>query len=327
MQDTTTIIQFLNQPGPTSGSQLGDALGISRMAVQKRIQSLVDVGLPVTASRGVGYVLEDGVSLLDASVIQRQFIPSVAGLIESIEVFQAIESTNSYLLSQAAPIGKAKVCLAESQSAGRGRRGNDWQSAPYRNIMLSLSWGFDHWPSTITGLGLAVGLVVAEYLNLQFNAGVSIKWPNDLLVGKDKLGGILVDVAGESTGACNVVVGLGLNVHQPNWSSEEAYQWQDLRGLGVNIDRNTLAADLISVLSAMLSEFAKTGFSPLTNRWNALSSYAGQTIRVGSADDFIIGNMQGVDDSGALLLEVAGESRRIDDSGVSVRLVGSAGKD
>lgn len=320
MQDASKIVQFLNQPGPTSGSELGRALGVSRMAVQKRMQALIDLGMPVTASRGVGYTLEDGVSLLDSDVIQRSFIPSVAQLVESVEVFQTIESTNSYLLAQEVIPGKAKVCLAEHQSAARGRRGNDWQSSPYRNIMLSLSWGFDHWPATITGLGLAVGLVVAEYLNLQFDAGVTIKWPNDLLVDGRKLGGILVDVAGESTGACNLVVGLGLNVHQPNWSDELGYQWQDLNSLGITPDRNILAADLVSVLSAMLSEFAKTGFSVLTERWNALSSYAGQTISVGNSDSILVGKMCGVDEAGALLLMVDDAMHRIDDSSVSVRL-------
>jgi len=322
MQDASKIIQFLNQPGPTSGAQLGEAMGISRMAVQKRIQALVDMGLPVTASRGVGYVLDEGVTLLEAARIEQGLLPSVTSFVDSVDVFQSLESTNSYLLSKPFINAKAKVCLAESQSAGRGRRGNDWQSSPYRNVMLSLSWGFNHWPATITGLGLAVGLVVAEYLNLQYDAGVSIKWPNDLLVGERKLGGILVDVAGESSGACNVVIGLGLNVHQPDWSTETHYQWQDLSGLGLSLDRNRLAADLISVLSAMLSEFAKSGFSPLTERWNALSSYANKTVRVGRDDEFVFGQIQGVDETGALLLAVDGNIHRVDDSNLSVRLAG-----
>lgn len=326
MQDATKIIEFLNRPEATSGAELGRRLGISRMAVQKRIQTLVELGLPLTASRGVGYTLDSGVSLLEAKLIQQRLIPTVAGLIDSIDVFQSIESTNSHLLSQPIVNGKAKVCLAESQSAGRGRRGNDWRSAPYRNIMLSISWGFDRWPSTITGLGLAVGLVVAEYLNLQYDAGVTIKWPNDLLVGGDKLAGILVDVAGESTGACNVVIGLGLNVHQPDWSDESDYHWQDLDGLGIKPNRNDLASDLVSVISAMLSEFSKSGFSPLTTRWNALSSYADQVIRVGADEaSSLIGRMSGVDETGALLVEVGVDGERdvvrIDNSSVSVRLV------
>lgn len=322
MQDVDKIIRLLNQYSPVSGTRLGEELGVSRMAVQKRIQTLVDAGMPLSASRGVGYTLESDVVLLESDRIKSNIVPAAAALVGEVEVQQSIVSTNSYLLSQPINIGEATVCLAEAQTAGRGRRGNDWQSAPYRNIMLSLSWGFDHWPATITGLSLAVGLVVAEYLNQEYNINTSIKWPNDLLVNGKKLGGILVDVSGESGGTCNVVVGIGLNVHQSNWSTETGYQWQDLSGLGISVDRNDLAADLISVLAAMLSEFAKHGFSPLTERWNSLSSYADKQIRIINADaGERLGRMVGVDETGALLLDDGGEIHRIDDSSVSVRLV------
>ncbi len=321
MHDESKLIEFLRQEGGCSGSVIGEALGISRMTVQKRIQALADNGLPVSAQSGVGYVLQDGVSLLHETTITKQFIPSIAQLIDSVEVFQSIESTNSYLLSRPIQLAKAQVCLAEAQSAGRGRRGNDWQSSPYRNIMMSISWGFDHWPATITGLSLAVGLVVAEYLNSQHRADVSIKWPNDLLVGRDKLGGILVDVSGESSGVCNVVIGLGLNVHQPDWSTEPNYRWQDLVGLGIEVDRNVLAADLCSVIVAMLSRYVETGFAPMIDRWNQLSSYANKQITVSKGEQRMQGMMAGVDAAGALLLEVAGDVIRIDDSSSRVRLV------
>lgn len=323
MQSNEKLIELLNRPGPVSGTEIGEALGISRVAVQKRIQLLVDNGLPVHALAGKGYTLPDGLTLLSAKSIKEGLYTS---LIDSVEVCQSISSTNSHLLQQEIHVGRAKLCVTESQSAGRGRRGNDWQSAPYRNLMLSLSWGFDHWPETITGLGLAVSLVIAEYLNEfvlpESSPDVKIKWPNDLMVNKDKLGGILIDVAGESSGACNVVVGIGLNVHQPNWSEGGAYQWQDLHGLGVNSDRNKLIAEMSSALLVMFDEFGRAGFEPLSARWNALSSYAGQRIKVGDEVDYVEGLMHGVDSIGALLLkDDLGRIQRFTDSNVSVRLL------
>ena len=186
MEGIETIVRYLNRSGPTSGSELGEALGISRMAVQKRIQALIDMGLPVSATRGVGYILDSDVGLLQADQIESLLIPTIADLTESVEVFQSIESTNSYLLTQSFEPNRARVCMAESQTSGRGRRGNNWQSTPYKNIMLSVSWSFDHWPATITGLGLAVGLVIAEYLNNQLGVKAKIKWPNDILVAISK---------------------------------------------------------------------------------------------------------------------------------------------
>ena len=137
-----------------------------------------------------------------------------------------------------------------------------------------------------------------------------------------KLAGILVDVAGESTSACHVVIGVGLNIHQPDWSTQNSdYQWVDLVSLGVQCDRNVLAANLINGLLLMLSDFERYGFDPFVERWNALSSYAGRRIRVIDGETSVVGMMKGVDRSGALLLSVAGDEVRFADSSVSVRLV------
>jgi len=315
------LVRLLNQPGAQSGTHLGEVLGVSRVAIQKRIKQLTDNGLPIAAVSGKGYTLEDGVRLLEKEELS-SFVKHT-GLLESIEILQCVESTNSHLLAQTVSKGGAKVCVAESQTAGRGRRGNDWQSAPYRNIMLSMSWGFSNWPETITGLGLAVALVVVEHINSAYGLDVRIKWPNDLMVGEDKLGGILIDVAGESSGVCNVVIGLGLNIHQPDWAGDEsAYRWKDFETLGVIVNRNELIANIAVAWSLMLQEFDESGFTPLAERWNALSSYAGRKVRVGNAEQFVEGQMQGVDSVGALLVQSAdGEIHRFSDSGVSVRLV------
>ena len=318
--DQDKLLQLLNQPGVKSGTDLGDALGVSRMAVQKRIHSLSENGLPIAAVPGKGYSLAPDIHLLSEYELRAGLDPE---MLESLELFQSIPSTNSHLLEQSIELRKARVCISESQSAGRGRRGNDWQSAPYRNVMLSISWGFDHWPETITGLGLAVAMVIAERLNQDYSLGVKIKWPNDLLVADDKLAGILIDVAGESSGACNVVIGVGLNVHQPDWSdSTSGYRWQDLYGLGVKLNRNKLIAKLVNDLTSMLVGFEAQGFKPLVERWNSLSSFAGANIRVGDDESFVTGVMQGVDTTGALLLlNSKGEVQRFADSNVSVRKI------
>ena len=331
MLDQDKLISLLNQPGVQSGTLLGQALGVSRVAVQKRIQALIDNGLPITAVPGAGYSLESDVCLLSAEAIAGEIMavnPNYQGRFASLEVEQSLSSTNDHLLAQSIEGGQMRVCVAEAQQAGRGRRGNAWQSAPYRNIMLSASWSFTHWPETITGLGLAAAQSVVELLNEQFGneqngANIKIKWPNDIMVGDDKLGGILIDVAGEASGACNVVLGLGLNVHQPDWSlSNEDYRWCDLRSLGLPMDRNKLVGQIVAAWLTMLLEFEKTGFAPLTDRWNKLSSYAEKRIRVGERDNDIQGKMLGVDSAGALLLESDdGQIHRFSESNVSVRLI------
>jgi len=260
---------------------------------------------------------------LSSAKIQSYLRPRSLALLDSISVVQTIGSTNSELLAQPINLRSARACIAEAQETGRGRRGNDWQSAPNKNVMMSLSWGFEQWPDTITGLGLAVALSTVEALNSDYDLDIKIKWPNDLMVGDDKLGGILIDMASNPRGGCNVVIGLGLNVHQPDWSVANAdYQWQDLNGLEVYPDRNVLIARFIDCWLEMLVQFSQTGFSLMRERWNKLSSYASKQIRVGSEDDYLTGTMLGVDAQGALLVEDAeNKVHVITDSNVSVRLV------
>lgn len=260
---------------------------------------------------------------LDGAVIQAFLTALGQNKIDSIEVLQSVGSTNSHLLEQQTEVGRARLCVTEMQNAGRGRRGNEWRSAPYKNVMLSVSWGFSHWPKSITGLGLAVALVITERLNKDYDLNVKIKWPNDLMIDDRKLAGILIDVAGEAGGVCNVIVGLGLNVHQPDWSgSDTSYAWQDLHSLGIQIDRNEFIAKLVNDWIGMLSGFELNGFAPLAPVWNQHSSYTGKTISVGNGGHQVVGEMQGVDVNGALIVEDSeGETHIFSESNVSVRLV------
>ena len=112
-------------------------------------------------------------------------------------------------------------------------------------------------------------------------------------------------------------------MHQPDWSSDDAaYRWVDMASLGLEVCRNQLIGAISNDLIQMLSNFEDVGFSPLVERWNALSSYRGERVRVGSAHDFIEGDMHSVDSAGALLVvDDSGVEHRFADSNVSVRLV------
>ena len=260
---------------------------------------------------------------LDSDSICMAFDELARPHIQEAEVFKNLDSSNTYLLGQVIDVGLARVCAVESQSKGRGRRGNEWLSAPNKNIMMSMSWGFAQWPASITGLGLAVALIVAERLNADHQLDVEIKWPNDLLINGDKLAGVLVDVIGEARGACNVVLGLGLNVRQDDWSKSDAgYAWTDLHSLGIELDRNEFVGHIVSDWVAMLQSFESNGFAPLAERWAKLSSYADKKIAVGDPTSKIVGRMQGVDQTGALVVKSDdGKEHVFSDSNVSVRLV------
>lgn len=240
-----------------------------------------------------------------------------------VRVFDSIDSTNSWVLHQAITPGAGLLCVAEQQTKGRGRRGNQWQSAPGENIMMSLGWCFAAWPEAITGLSLTVGMVAAEHLNARYDLDVKVKWPNDLLVGEEKLAGILIELSGQPDGVCQVVIGLGLNVHQPDWSRDQKdYRWCDLNQFGIKVDRNELIGDIVRELVLALKGFEQNGFAPLVSTWPQLSSYQGRKINVFSDALEVTGEMAGVDEFGALLVvDEAGAEHRFIESNVSVRLV------
>jgi len=105
MLDLNRLIELLNQPGTHSGTQLGEQLGVSRVAVQKKIQGLIENGLPIQAVSGKGYCLEEGVNLLSVGDIQTAL--SSSDKVTSVEVLQSIESTNSYLMAKPVIAGGA----------------------------------------------------------------------------------------------------------------------------------------------------------------------------------------------------------------------------
>jgi len=320
MPDNQKLLQILSVPGFHSGTRLGEELGISRVAIKNRMQSLIDQGVPIQAVHGKGYCLEQGVVLLQQGLIRERLSPSVLAKLGRFSVLSEVASTNEFLATEPLSDEHFNLCIAEAQTAGRGRRGRHWLASPYRNIIMSLSWQFERWPNTISGLGLAASLVVAEQLRAQYEVDVMIKWPNDLLVDGAKIAGVLVDVSGESGGACRAILGLGLNVSQVEKPQALEYPVQDMTSLGCHVDRNDLVPLVVNAWVDMLGVFAELGFSAFQSRWNELSSYYAQEVVVVSKKESVTGFMRGVDASGALLLEVDGCMRRFVDSSVSVRL-------
>ena len=166
-------------------------------------------------------------------------------------------------------------------------------------------------------------MVVAEHLRAHYSLNVMVKWPNDLMLGNNKLGGILIELAGDAGSQCQVVIGLGLNVDQSTVDEDDAsYAWTDLKTQGVMPDRNQLVGQIARELIAALQGFELDGFTRLVPLWPEYSSYAGKRIKVGAGNNPVTGIMSGVDEHGALLLlDDHGHTHRFDDSAVHVRLI------
>ncbi|HEY5789371.1 MAG TPA: bifunctional biotin--[acetyl-CoA-carboxylase] ligase/biotin operon repressor BirA [Gammaproteobacteria bacterium] len=305
-----------------AGPALAASLGVSRAAVWKAVQRLAGLGVEVHAVRGRGYRLAAPLELLDAARIEAAVGPRARALLRGIEVHREIDSTNRHLMQRAYNgAGSGLACLADSQRAGRGRRGRSWYSPLGHNLYLSLLWRYAHGPEVLSGCSLAVGVVLAQLLQELGLQQVRLKWPNDLLCGGRKLGGILLETAGESGGPCSVVVGIGLNLRMPGQGVAIDQPWTDLASaLGERAPPlNRLAGAVLERLLPLLDAYPASGFAAYQAEWRRFDALAGARVALQLGERTVHGECRGVDASGALLLLHDGVERRYHGGEASLR--------
>lgn len=303
----TILLPLLADGEFRSGQDLAAALGVSRTAVWKQLNNLAELGLEIESVKGRGYRIPGGLDLLDARAVEAGLGSEASGMLARLDLLETTDSTNAEVMRQLAQgAGAGLVCSAEQQSAGRGRRGRHWVSPFARNLYLSLAWEYQQGAAALEGLSLAVGVGVARALAASGLPPVQLKWPNDILHQGAKLGGILLEMTGDAAGACQVVVGVGLNVAMPAHAARDIEQeWTDIQTLsgGKHPGRSQLLAALLNELLPLLAEFENDGFSTWRQQWTALDAFAGEAVVVHTGGTPLTGIALGVDDRGALQLE------------------------
>lgn len=317
----TALLQLLADGAEHSGTELGERLGISRAAIWKQLQTLSELGIELDASPGRGYRLREPLDLLDPAAIHAAVDGRIA--LASLDVFPRIDSTNAFLLTdhRATEADALRVALAEQQTAGRGRRGRDWVSPFARNICCTVKRQFPCGLEGLSGLSLVVGLAIAQALAAQGIAGVQLKWPNDLRAGGKKLGGVLIELAGDAGGPCTAVMGFGINVRMPGSAGDAIDQpWTDLQALSAQLpSRNTLVAEMLVQLAQALDQFAELGFAPFASAWSARDEFRGLPVKMLGVNTELSGIAAGVDERGALMLETPTGLRAVVAGEVSLR--------
>lgn len=214
-------------------------------------------------------------------------------------------STNSDLLADLKYLNLPTLLIAESQTAGKGRAGRTWHSAPDAALTFSLAWKFNAPAQALLGLPLAVGVVVAETLAL-FDVDTRLKWPNDVLRDGKKVAGILIETAatsgpaGEATWA---VIGIGINLLAPDELIRRIGQ-PVAAAPNLQANRNRVLAALLNGLAEALALFETRGFAAFRERWNDLHAHHGQAVVITDRGQVLHeGSAMGVDDSGRLLLD------------------------
>jgi BirA family transcriptional regulator, biotin operon repressor / biotin---[acetyl-CoA-carboxylase] ligase len=190
---------------------------------------------------------------------------------------------------------------------------------------MSWSWCFEGLATQTGALSLATGVAVLRALRALGIGGAQIKWPNDLVTPRGKLGGILIEVRSEAAGPMHVVVGLGLNLALGRQARAQIVQLgnaaTDLAELagGTPPAREALAAMLLDHGVAVLVQFAQSGLAPFLAEYRAADALRDRAVQVQGGDLPAGGVARGIDDDGALKVEHAGRIHRIIAGEVSVR--------
>lgn len=218
-----------------------------------------------------------------------------------------LASTNTWLFAHRPVAGK--ICIAETQVAGRGRQGKTWQDCVGGSLLLSIGWG--EFASPPTALSLVSGIAVVRALAALGVGEVGLKWPNDIMLQGQKIGGILVEIR-----APDSVIGIGLNVdlsvavelRSPMTRPMRIGQpWSDLAACGYTIDRTQLAAQVIIEHETILTDYEQCGFASYVAEWNRWHACDGRTVMVKTAHRTRRGIADGVDASGRLQVRCGDE--------------------
>ena len=316
------LLAALSSDHAVSGAELARQLNVTRAAVWKQIEHLRDLGAPIEGAAGSGYRLTWPLELLDAERIRSELDGASRQRLQALAVHWQIDSTNTELQRRAANASGVEACLAETQTAGRGRRGRTWQSPLGGNLYFSLLRRFDGGMATLSGLSLVVGIAVVEALADCGVAEVGLKWPNDVLAEGRKLAGILVELGGEFLGPCHAVIGIGINLRLPAEARARIDQPAiDIASLhdGKIPSRNRLAARLIARLIDALDRFESQGFAAFAPTYARSDLLRERPVRVVAAGASNEGIAAGVDERGALIVRHGKIITHYDSAEISVR--------
>ncbi|OOV86030.1 biotin--[acetyl-CoA-carboxylase] ligase [Oceanospirillum linum] len=315
--DNSDLINYFSDGEWHSGVQLAELLGVSRAAIWKRIQKLEAIGLRIEREQSKGYRLKYSFDPLDKALIKAD------GL--DVQLNAITGSTNTD--AQDAVVEKKgqwpdnfSVVLAEQQTAGRGRRGRNWLSPYGANLYMSCAAALPVGAASLETLSLEVGISVAQVLEARGVADVKVKWPNDVYADGSKLAGILIEVDGDLSSQCNVVIGIGINFTNSSLPQEGIDQPFTAVDQYTDVRREEVATALIRSIYERLDQIVLGKASDLLSEWERYDFLAGKPVTVFLGALEIEGVAEGLDGRGNIQVRLRdGTLRTFAGGEVSVR--------
>jgi BirA family biotin operon repressor/biotin-[acetyl-CoA-carboxylase] ligase len=201
------------------------------------------------------------------------------------------------------------LVVAEAQTSGRGRMGRAWFSPPGAGLYVSIVLRPDP-PALLT---IAAGVALAEGIQASTGLQAEIKWPNDLLVGKRKLAGILAEAAAQAGRLEFVILGFGVNLRPAAYPPALADRATSIEAeLNRPADRAMILAEILAALSARCADLQQGRFDAILSAWRARTpSLRGAHVEWDSPRGVERGRAEDIDDTGALLVRLDGRTVRV----------------
>ena len=322
-----SLLNDLSHEHFISGARLAEKYGVSRSAVSDALRDASEAGIGIFSLTRKGYRLAAPLELLDVEIIRTALGATAARF--DVAVLASIDSTNAELSRRAALGAPSGLCVvAESQTAGRGRRGRTWHSALGASLTLSLLWRVDKGAAELAGLSLVVGLAILRALQdigLRDPDCVKLKWPNDIVADGAKLAGVLIETQGDMLGPTTAVIGIGINVHLSDAMKMSIDQpATDVNALCARApSRNRLLARVLQELVIVLDEFQQSGFGTFKTAWREHHALHAAPVRVLFGDGSVLNaTVKDVANDGALIVTVNGKELHVTAGEVSLRANG-----
>lgn len=301
----TRILKMLRSAeGYLSGQELCEQLGISRTAVWKYMKQLKEEGYQIQAVQNKGYRLVEVPDVLGESEIRSRLNTCWAG--REVCFLDEVDSTNTHakrLAEEGAPSGT--LVVTDAQTKGKGRRGRTWESPKDSAVYMTLLMRPDIRPDRASMLTLVMGLSVVQAIKKVLNLDTSIKWPNDVVLDKKKLVGILTEMNAQIDYIEYLVIGVGINANMQEFPPELQEKATSLRiATGHPVNRAELIAETMRIFEDNYAVFEKTqDLSGLVDAYQAVSANYLKPVRVLEPGNEYEGIARGINSQGELLVE------------------------
>jgi len=307
------------EDGFISGQRLCRELSVSRTAVWKAVSALKEAGYEIESVTNKGYRLISSPDILTDSELLSRMDTEFVG--RELLVFEVTDSTNEELKRRYTELSDGAVAVADSQSAGKGRRGRVWETPPGENIALSVFLKPDMDPSRASMLTIVAAMAMLDTCR-EAGLDVSIKWPNDVVSEGKKLCGILTEMSAEPDFINYVIVGVGVNVNRKGFPEELRDRATSFcLCAGRNFSRAYLTSLFLKFFEQRYKGFLKTcDLSGIMDEYNEVLAGKGSKVRVLDPKGEYEGISRGINKTGELLVETdEGDIREVYSGEVSVR--------